>query len=261
MSDNVSKLRALILNSGDIAGSAIAGALGFVAGGPVGAGVGAAAGTFIGKVVTKVGSDIHDSYLSPKEEARIGAGVAIALSDIKRRLEAGEQLRNDGFFESKSDKRSDAEDILEGMLLKCKATYEEKKVHYSSKFFSNISFQNDIDVNRACYYLQVFEKLTYRQLCLLNIFNRVGNTLRSESLTGKNGTPEQWLILQEIQDLKDLNLVYQGDADQKVTTVWGLGELVPAYLYGTAIGHELGELFSLSEISDSDLTDITRLLL
>lgn len=260
MADNASKTKKLISSGGDIAGSAIAGALGFIAAGPIGAGIGAAAGTFIGKVVTTIGADIHDSYLSPKEEARIGAGVAIALSDIKERLDAGQLLRNDGFFECKHDKRSDAEDILEGTLLKCKATYEEKKVYYSSKFFSNLSFRDDVDVNRACYYLQIFEKLTYRQLCLINIFNRIEKSLRDRTLTGERVTPEVWLILQEIQDLKDLNLIYQGDAQQKITTVWGLGELIPAWLYGTSLGHELQELFSLSDIPDADLDPVISLL-
>lgn len=260
MSQNEEKTKKLISHGGDLAGSAIGGALGFLAAGPAGAAAGAAVGTVLGKTFTSIGSDIHDSYLSPKEEMRIGAGTAIALSNIKERLESGEIPRSDGFFDDKESKRSDAEDVLEGTLLKCKAAYEERKVKYGGKFFSNLSFRDDIDLNRATYFLQIFEKLTYRQLCLLNIFNRVGNSLRCHDLTNIDGTPEQWGILQEIQELKDLNLIYQGDKNQKLTTTWGLGSLIPAWLYATNLGQNFQQLFSLDEIPDVDLDEIVLLL-
>jgi len=224
------------------------------------AGVGTAVGTFIGKTFVAIGSDVHDSYLSPKEEMRIGAVTAIALSDINEKLQRGETIRDDGFFHGNDKKRSDAEDILEGTLLKCKAAYEERKVHHAGKFFSNISFDKEINSEMACYFLQVFEKLTYRQLCLLNVFARIGNRLRTTNLTGVRNGGELWWILQEIQELKDLNLIYQGDENQKSKIVWGLGELVPAHLYNTTLGISFHKLFELNTIDDGELIEVVKLL-
>lgn len=261
MSNKVDKTKDLISHGGDLAGSAIGGALGFFAGGPVGAALGAASGTFIGKAFSSIGSDIHDSYLSPKEEIRIGAATAIALSDIKQKMEQGQQVRDDGFFEESKTKRSDAEDILEGTLLKCKTAYEEKKVHYGGKFYSNISFREDIDANRASYFLQIFERLTYRQLCLINIFNRLGNKLRNHDLIDTTVTPEHWGIFQEINELKDLNIIRQKDEHGKITTIWGLGAIVPARLSVTRLGLDFQDLFSLDEIPNEDLDSAIKLLL
>jgi len=259
--NNKDKTKNLISHGGELAGGAIGGALAFLAGGPIVAGVGAAVGTFLGKTFISIGSDIHDRFLSPKEEMRIGAATAIALSDINEKLQSGKIIRDDGFFQEKQEKRSDAEDILEGTLLKCKAAYEERKVQHAGKFFSNISFDKDINSEMACYFLQVFEKLTYRQLCLLNIFNRTGNRLRASSLTGVRTGGELWWILQEIQELKDLNLIYQGDGNQESKMVWGLGELVPAHIYATTLGISFHELFEINNISDAELNDVVRLLL
>lgn len=258
--NNEEKTKNLISHGGDLAGSAIGGALGFFAGGPILAGVGAAVGTFLGKTFISIGADIHDSYLSPKEEVRIGAATAIALSDINKKLLSGQEIRNDSFYQGSDNKRSDAEDILEGTLLKCKAAYEERKVQHAGKFFSNISFDKEINSQMACYFLQVFEKLTYRQLCLLNVFNRVGNQLRTTSLKGIRTGGELWWILQEIQELKDLNLIYQTDGNQKPTMVWGLGELVPSYLYATTLGISFHKLFDINSINDDELNEIVRLL-
>ncbi|GIU10679.1 hypothetical protein TUM4261_21080 [Shewanella sp. c952] len=260
MNQKSDKTKSLINHGGELAGSAIGAALGFLASGPIGLAAGAAAGTALGKAITSIGSDIHDSYISPKEEMRIGAGVAIALADISDRLNSGEKIRDDGFFNENSAKRSDAEDILEGTLLKCKTSYEERKVQYGGKFFSNISFRDDIDINRASYFLQVFEKLTYRQLCLMNLFCRIGNPTRDHDLTGKNVTGELWSILQEVQDIKDLNLIYQGDHKQELRTTWGLGSLIPAWLYATNLGHNFYQVFSLDKIPEEDVLEVVQLL-
>ncbi|WMN84087.1 hypothetical protein [Vibrio parahaemolyticus] len=253
--NNIDKTKQLLSYGGNLAGAAVGGALSFVSGSPVGAAVGAALGAGISHVFTSIGSDLHDSYLSPKEQQRIGAAAAISLEEVRARLEAGHVPREDGFFEGSDIKRSDAEDLLEGMLLKSKASFEERKVPFAGWFYSNLIFRDDVDLNRASYFLQVFEKLTYRQLCLINIFSRIGNNLRATALSGTNATPEIWGILQEVQNLKDINFVYQGDENQKSQIVWGLGALIPAWIYNTNLGHTFYDLFNLKEIPEQDLVE------
>mgnify|MGYP000217843233 CR=1 FL=1 len=258
---NNEKIKKLINSGGDLAGSAIGGALGFLSSGPAGAAIGASFGNVVGKVFATVGSDIHGSFISPNEEVRIGAGAAIAIDLVNKRMCAGDTLRSDDFFEKNGFRRSNAEDILEGTLLKCKSAYEELKVKHAGCFFANLAFRNDIDVCRASYLLQTFEKLTYRQLCLIAIFKQVGNSSRSHDLLGKDGTPEQWGILQEVQALKDINFVYQGDKDLKLQTVWGLGAITPAWVCTTSLGNDFYDLFELNAIDSLEFSNTYKLLL
>ena len=120
----------------DIAGAATGSAIGFLTGGPGGAAIGGATGVIISKSL----SDITDRLLSNREKMRVGATATFALTKIKSRLDSGDKLRNDGFFEEKEGGRPDAEEIFEGVLLKAKNEHEEKKAKILGNIFANIAF-------------------------------------------------------------------------------------------------------------------------
>lgn len=255
------KTKDLISGGGEIAGSAVGGALGFFAGGPVGAAFGAAGGTMIGKMMTKVGSEIYDRYLAPREQSRVGAVCAIAIDNIKARLEKGDSVRDDDFFENEFDGRSKADEFLEGVLLKSKDSYQEKKVPYLGRFFSNTAFDSNMSPERANYFLNIFERLTYRQLCLLRvIYNPGQNSLKNAKNKDRRVTPEEWSALQEVNELVGTNLVRQVDAQGNKDFFQGLGAICPARLTLTRLGIDLVEYFDLTEIPLIDQEEASLLL-
>jgi hypothetical protein len=92
----------LVEAGGDFAGAAVGGALGLI-GGPVGVAAGAAGGVVATHVFRKVGAQLRRRWLDPREEVRVGGAFAFAAAQVARRIESGEPLRPDGFFEASRD--------------------------------------------------------------------------------------------------------------------------------------------------------------
>ena len=112
-SSRIDRVRGLISNGAEIAGGAVGAALGFLATGPVGAAVLGAGGIVAAKAFKQMGEEVSERILGPREKVRVGGVLAIAASEIKNRIEHGERIRTDGFFDEKPLGRSDAEEVTE----------------------------------------------------------------------------------------------------------------------------------------------------
>lgn len=255
------KLKELISSGSEIAGAAVGGALGFVAAGPAGGAIAAAGGAMIGKAFNKIGAEIHDRFLGPREQVRVGATTAFAIEKIKEKLEDDNEPRSDGFFDGGDMDRSSADEVFEGALLKSKAAYEEKKLKHIGLFVGNIAFDSALSAERASYYLNLVERLTYRQLCLLTIINSASQFgLRVEQLTNKRGTPEGWGVLQEINELYSLSLLRQLNEKGENDLFWGLGAIRPGRMALTRLGLDLVKYFELNLIPQNELKNIAAML-
>lgn len=93
----------------DVTGGMAGAALGFIVGGEPGALGRGAAGPLVTRSVRWVASELRSRFLGPREQIRIGTALTFAVEDVRARLEAGQSLRDDGFFEAKSGGRSNAE--------------------------------------------------------------------------------------------------------------------------------------------------------
>ena len=165
------RLRSLITGGAELAGGAIGGALGFLAAGPAGAAALGAGGSLAANVLSHIGTDIADRFLGPREQVRIGGVLALSAARIKERLDSGEQIRSDGFFNPKPDGRADAEEVAENILLKAQRESEEKKIPFMANLLSNVAFDTSVSGQMAHQIVKSVESLTYRQLCLLSLFS------------------------------------------------------------------------------------------
>jgi len=149
--------------AGGLSGAAISAVLGGPLGGFAGAAVGAIAQT-LGEILARSSSD--------REEKRQAFVAAYAISLMKERLDDGAEPRSDDFWDPDASGRSDATQLFEGILLKCKSEYEEKKLPFLAAIFSNVAFRNDIDGVTANYVLERATRLTYRQICAIALAKR-----------------------------------------------------------------------------------------
>lgn len=143
MSDT-SKIKKLLETGSEIVGAVSGTAIGLI-GGPTAAQGGGAAGV----VVAKGLFEFTARYLSRREKARVGAAAGLTIVSIQQRLESGERLRQDDFFEADEINRSKAEELFEGILLKCKSEYEEKKIIYITRIYENVAFDPAIRPEHA----------------------------------------------------------------------------------------------------------------
>lgn len=162
-------VRRLINSGAEIAGGAVGGALGFLAGGPGGAALLGAGGAAAASVLKHIGEEASERLLGPRERVRVGGVLAIAAEEIHQRLDQGESIRTDGFFEPKGGLRSDAEEVAESVLLKSQREPEERKIPYMGHLFASVAFDPEISAQMAHQVIKTAEQLTYRQLCILKL--------------------------------------------------------------------------------------------
>lgn len=258
---NHDKIKNLISDGSEISGAAVGGVMGFFAGGPVGAAAGSAGGTVLAKALNKIGSEVYDRILGHRERVRIGATTTFAINKIQEYLSKERNVRKDGFFDERCNNRSSAEEILEGVFLKSKESYQENKVKHFGYFYANLAFNSNISVEEANYLLELFERLTYRQICLLWLFKSIDNKiLRQTDLKRQKISSKTWTILQEIYELIQLNLIRQVNQDGETDFFWGLGAINPSKIALTRLGLNVFDFFSLDELETDDMEGILKLL-
>ena len=198
-SENQTGIRRLIERGTEIAGGGFSGiaatATGFVLGGPEGAVVGGAVGSSAAMGFRWLGTEISSRLLGPREHQRIGYVFTLAASEIAMRMGNGEAVREDGFFDERSDSRSDAKEVWEGILMKSQREPEEKKLSFMAHQLTKAA-----------------EALTYRQPCIIKLSTvKEQFVLRSEDYREHGDFSREVLqILCEYHDLYNRGFVNFG---------------------------------------------------
>ncbi|MBD2626424.1 hypothetical protein [Trichormus variabilis] len=160
-----------ISTGSEFVGATVGGVMGTLIAGPALGALAGASGVIVSKGLNKLLSDFASRNLSGKEKTRVGAAVYFSLEKIQSYLNAGYKVRNDGFFEEKDHKRSDAEELLEGILLKTRDEHEEKKIKILANILTGLVF-SEVSATEGNYLLKLTEKLTYRQICILGFLQQ-----------------------------------------------------------------------------------------
>lgn len=240
------KLESLVKSAAEILGTVSSTTIGFLLAGHIGAYAGAVSNELITSHLKKLGAEISEQIMGPREKARIGATYITSNEKIKQRLDLGHVLREDDFFDQKSDDRSSADTILEGILQKAKKENEEKKLPYYSSFLCNICFDKSINFNRSITYLKIIDRLSYQQLCIISVIEDM-KQIEFENWNShfiNNQDSQIYLDFYfELVELFDLNVLKQ---------FGGKSLLGPKNGELSKIGADLYNLMDLSKISDSD---------
>ncbi len=248
----------LLINSGaEIAGGAVGAALGFLAGGPGGAALLGAGGAVAAIALKRMGQEASQRLLGPREAVRIGGVLAIAAGEIRKRIEAGEHVRADGFFKQKQTGRSDAEEVVESVLLKSQREPEEKKIPYMGHLLSSLAFDSEIGAHMAHQITKAAEQLTYRQLCLLKLaVFKDAFDLRNEDYRNQGQFQKGlYQVLYECLDLSHRGFVNFGGG-----VAFGPTDVSPGKMTAQALGADIYNLMKLGLIPNEDLVPIVEQL-
>jgi len=157
----------------------------------------------------KAGADYLKRQLSDREAVRVCEASMAAIRRIAHNHSAGAHVRNDGFFDSVQDDRSAAAELVEGMLRVAQREFQERKVDLFGNIAGNIPFQPGIDRSQAATLLRLGERLSYRQLCFLQLV-RSGQSHTAQHPTYVFGTSvpdDASLLLVEVNELISVGLV------------------------------------------------------
>lgn len=246
-------LRALIEYGSQIVGGAAANALSIFAGDPSTALAFGAAGSAVGILFERLGQEISHRLLGPREKVRVGAVFALAASKIKERLDNGDFLRSDGFFNLNAAGQSAASEVAEHVLLKAQREPEEKKLPYMANLLANAAFHDYVSAQMAHQLIKAAEQLTYRQLCILRlgvVKHQFG--LRNSDYRGQTSFHNELLqVLYECFDLYQRAFIHFGGP-----VALGPTDVVPAQMTPQGLGVHLYNLMELAEIPDEDLLPV-----
>ena len=240
------------------AGSNAAGAVvGFLLGGPAGSAAGGAAGWAVSQGLGRLGREFSERTLAPREEARVGCVLALGVEQIRRRLEAGEQVRTDGFFDSTMHDRSGADEVMENILLKSQREPEEKKLPYMANLFANIAFDSTISSEMAHQVTKTAGELTYRQLCLLRlaVIQDEFDLRKSDYRGQKSFAKELYQVLHEFLGLYSRGYINFGGG-----AMLGLTDVKPASIRLQGLGAVTYDLMRLRDIPRDELVPIVAQL-
>jgi hypothetical protein len=262
--------RELIEAGGDLAGGLIGGGLGLV-GGPLGVALGAGGGVLVSRLVKRVGAEIHERMLGPRQAERIGIALAAADGQVTEQLERGDDLRQDGFFDEGDPEHSPAAELLEGVLLRAANAYQQRKVPHIGWLWASLLFRPDVTPDYAHLLLRLADRLTYRQLQALAFFAEKANSDELSHLEAQRQEEGHWPFADglgiELNELGgDLGLLGLAQADGRVIRsagTWNGGDLERANLWNVALtplGRDLYELMQLGRIPKPEKDRILDLI-
>lgn len=235
------------------------GAAGGATGGFAGAGLGASTPVVV-RGLTWAAREFRERMLGDREAVRVIDALTVAKTRIDERIAAGDVPRSDGFFDAREPNRSDAEELLEGILLAAQREYEERKVRYYGNLYANIAFEPAIDSVTANYFLREADDLSYTQIQLLGLVARKDAIPLPQAKPSGGGVA--WLAASIRNALDDL-----GYARRELVGVKpGPGELlptnigVPADLELTPRGEALYVLMQLDQLSTDELRPLAEAL-
>lgn len=250
------KLKNFLKKGSEISGGAIGGAIGLI-GGPGGAILGGGLGVLSAQLL----NEVIERSLSDRQKVRIAATTVFLFDGIARRLEKGEKIRDDDFFEKETYDRSKAEELFEGTLLKCSNQFQEKKIKFLSKIFEKTIFDKSISAETVNQLLVIADSLTYRKMCIISFYGRrsidfVGEVLMKDPYSwypSLRFSTNEKLLLQDLFELSNLDVLDKGN----LLTVTNK-DMMPDKLSLSEIGNSLFDIMDLIEIERSDLTAIVE---
>jgi hypothetical protein len=224
--------------------------------------ISSAVGFGIQRTFRHVGGEIRQRFLGPREEARIGAVIALAVVAIADELKSGRAPRSDGFFETQGNRPPAAHELLEGVLLKARDAYEERKLPLLANLYQAFVFDANISPALGNHLLELASRLTYQQIVFMAVTqDEVRRSRLHQSLydaEGLRGLHSDGIgLLTEIYTMQNLGLVH----DLTSGTWIGVGNVNPGGTRLQGSGGILAKAMKLTEaIPSADLDLLVSLL-
>jgi len=246
------KLKAIIDKGSEVGGSVAGATIGLAIAGPAGAIAGAVVGPLVSAAFRKVGTEISEKIMGPREQARVGATYTLALDKISKMLDSGKEVRDDDFFLAQENDRSKSESILEGTFLKARNEYEEKKIKCYSNFLANLSFDSSINFEKGNTLLRILEQLSYRQIAILAYFSEIDDL-----------STERWMISfkdkGELGKYQDFYFELMDIYNKQLLQQTGGGISMSASSLGISpLGRIMCNLIGVEEIEEDDKLKIAK---
>ena len=140
--------------------------------------------------------------------------MALAVVAIAAELDQGKMPRSDAFFDPDGRRPPAAEELFEGVLLKARDAYEERKLPLLANLYSSFVFTNTISPTLANSLVELAGRLTYQQLVFMAVALDQERRQRLRNASYAAGAALQRMdsnaigLLTEVYSLHHLGLVH-----------------------------------------------------
>lgn len=247
--------RRLLEIAARLGGALGAAATGILAGPFAGAGAGIALGETLlrlAAVLEPTADEVLQGPLGPREQDRVVAVLGFAIRRIGDRLNAGESVREDGFFAALEGHRPDAQQLLEGVLREAARSYNERRVRHLGSLYASFVFDREPPGN-AFYLLDTAQRLTYRQMVTLAVLADRDTVLPDWEGTANLDEREPALFA-EVTHLGPNRLVLRSSG-QPIATI---DHVNPARTVPSPLGKRLIGGLELREVPSPDKEEVTQ---
>lgn len=183
-----------------------------------------------------------------RERERAELAFASATKTIVDRLDGGEVMRGDGFFNSDEQNPSDAEEIFEGVIRAACEDHERRKAERLGELYAFVAFNPQISAGHANHLLELARSLTYEQLLLLGIFATEDNRAPDWASTGGISWTSLGVVM-SIFDLGQAGLIVREDGRPLLSFT----DINPVEVRTALNGTILTEAMNLKEAPQADL--------
>lgn len=126
------------------------------------------AGVAMVPILSNAKEKMFPRNLSEREDNRIQMVFEGIVSKINDNLKKGLVPRDDESYYSPTDIGiPHAQEILEGVLLKAREEFRNKKLVFYTNFFANLCFDETISFEHANFLLNIISRLSFRQFAIL----------------------------------------------------------------------------------------------
>ena len=210
-------------------------------------------------IVANAAKNMLPEVLGERERNRLEFVFTRSVEKIKYLIGQNKMPRNDdAYYDSTYSGIPNAQEILEGVLLKAREEFQSKKLECYSSFFANLCFDETISFEHANFLLNTLERLSYRQLCILSYLSdgKTIPTSRWDAVfkTGQNKELLRYFdFYSEYIDLYNARMIVQ-------TTK------VPGFALGmsdtniSSLGRSIVRLADLASIRKEDVDSIGHIL-
>lgn len=196
---------------------------------------GAMLSPYVAHSLERVGKDILDRHLAPRQEIRVGRAAVVGAMRIGERLSAGGRLRTEDFFDPGEEGRSPADEITEHTLMSAMNAAEERKVDHIGALIASIAMNASVDKATGHQLIRIAERISFRAFVLLEILHM--DDARSYDPLIRPSAEETVANVQalraELFELSQLGLAekkYQKDAAGTLA-IAGVADIDPSRLY------------------------------
>ncbi len=217
---------------------------------------GAMLSPYVAHNLERVGKDVLDRHLAPRQKIRVGRAIMVGAMRIEERRMAGEQMRSDGFFDSVNEGRSAADEVAEHTLMSAMNAAEERKVDHLGALIASIAMDASIDQATGHQLIRIAERISFRAFALLEMLHK--DEARSYDPLSTNGEGETAATVQavraELFELSQFGLVEKKNHRAMVRTlaIAGVADIEPSLLYLSSLGRLLRDALELEKLPDDD---------